>query len=101
MRAMGSETSKPDFSNVQGTVKSVPSEASAKADFSNVESQVSSTVDAGTNYTVEKGDSLSKIAKHFYGNANAWKSIFDANRDQLSDPDRIKPGQILKIPPKS
>jgi nucleoid-associated protein YgaU len=44
---------------------------------------------------------LSGIAKKFYGNANAWKTIFDANRDQLSDPDRIKPGQMLKIPAKS
>ena len=98
---MGNETSKPDFSNVQGRVKSVPSEAPARADFSNVESQVSSTADKVTSYTVEKGDSLSKIAKHFYGDANAWKSIFEANRDQLSDPDLIKPGQILKIPSKS
>ncbi|MEO6800128.1 MAG: LysM peptidoglycan-binding domain-containing protein [Rhodanobacter sp.] len=98
---MGNETSKPDFSNVQGTVESTPSAATGKADFSNVESQVSSTIDENTNYIVEKGDSLSKIAQHFYHNANAWKSIFDANRDQLSDPDRIKPGQILKIPPKS
>ena len=98
---MGDETSKPDFSNVRGTVTSTQSEPTARADFSNVNSQVSSTVDENTNYIVEKGDNLSKIAKHFYGNANAWKSIFEANRDQLTDPDRIKPGQILKIPPKS
>ena len=52
-------------------------------------------------YTVQSGDNLSKIAKHFYGNANAWQQIFDANRDQLSNPDRIKPGQVLKIPAKA
>lgn len=98
---MGNETSKPDFSNVQSTVRSAPSDAPARADFSNVESKVSSTSDEATNYVVEKGDSLSKIAKHFYGKATAWKSIFEANRDQLSDPDLIKPGQILKIPPQS
>ena len=98
---MGNETSEPDFSNVQGTVRSAPSDAPARADFSNVESKVDSTPDEATNYVVEKGDSLSKIAKHFYGSANAWKSIFDANRDQISDPDLIKPGQILKIPPQS
>lgn len=98
---MGSnETSKPDFSNVEGTVTSTPSDPTARADFSNVTSQVSSTVDESANYIVQKGDNLSKIARHFYGNANAWKSIFDVNRDQLMDPDRIKPGQILKIPPK-
>ena len=49
-------------------------------------------------YTVEKGDNLSTIAKHFYGRQD-WKRIYDANRDQLDDPDRIKPGQVLKIPP--
>ena len=41
---------------------------------------------------------ISTIAKHFYGRQD-WKRIYDANRDQLDDPDRIKPGQVLKIPP--
>ena len=49
-------------------------------------------------YTVKPGDTLSKIAKHFFGDANAYNEIFEANRDQLSDPDQIKPGQVLKIP---
>jgi uncharacterized protein YidB (DUF937 family) len=49
-------------------------------------------------YTVVSGDSLSKIAKHLYGNANDWHKIFDANRDQISNPDLIKPGQVLRIP---
>ncbi|MCU1382690.1 MAG: LysM domain/BON superfamily protein [Acidobacteria bacterium] len=49
-------------------------------------------------YTVKAGDTLSKIAKQFLGDANAYPAIFDANRDQLSDPDKIKPGQLLKIP---
>jgi len=49
-------------------------------------------------YTVKSGDTLSKIAKHFLGDANAYNDIFEANRDQLSDPDKIKPGQVLKIP---
>ncbi len=49
-------------------------------------------------YTVVSGDNLSKIAKHFYGNANDWPKIFDANRDRLSDPDKINVGQILRIP---
>ncbi len=52
----------------------------------------------GQTYTVVSGDNLSKIAKHFYGNANDWQKIFDANRDQLSNPDLIKPGQVLQIP---
>jgi nucleoid-associated protein YgaU len=53
---------------------------------------------AAETYTVKPGDTLSKIAKHFLGDANAYNDIFEANRDQLSDPDKIKPGQVLKIP---
>jgi nucleoid-associated protein YgaU len=49
-------------------------------------------------YTVKAGDTLSKIAQHLLGDANAYPQIFEANRDQLSDPDKIKPGQVLKIP---
>jgi nucleoid-associated protein YgaU len=53
---------------------------------------------AGESYTVKAGDTLSKIAKDKLGDANAYHEIFNANRDQLSDPDKIKPGQVLKIP---
>jgi nucleoid-associated protein YgaU len=53
---------------------------------------------ADQSYTVKAGDTLSKIAKHFLGDANSYPAIFEANRDQLSDPDKIKPGQVLKIP---
>ena len=49
-------------------------------------------------YTVKSGDTLSKIAKERLGDANAYMKIFEANKDQLSDPDKIKPGQVLKIP---
>ena len=49
-------------------------------------------------YTVQAGDTLSKIAKEHYGNANDYMKIFNANKDQLTDPDKIKPGQVLKIP---
>lgn len=49
-------------------------------------------------YTVKPGDTLSKIAKEHLGDANAYMAIFEANRDQLSDPNLIKPGQVLKIP---
>ena len=51
-----------------------------------------------TTYTVQSGDTLSAIAKRYLGNANEYMAIFNANRDQLSDPDTIKPGQVLKIP---
>jgi nucleoid-associated protein YgaU len=49
-------------------------------------------------YTVQPGDTLSAIAKKFMGNASEYMDIYNANRDQLSDPNMIKPGQVLKIP---
>ena len=52
----------------------------------------------GRTYTVKPGDTLSAIAKEHLGNASAYMKIFEANRDQLSDPDKIKPGQVLRIP---
>jgi nucleoid-associated protein YgaU len=56
---------------------------------------------AGTSsrtYTVQAGDTLSKIAKQFYGNANDYNRIFEANRDKLKNPDQIQVGQQLVIP---
>ena len=49
-------------------------------------------------YEVVSGDNLSKIAKHFYGDASKYLKIFEANKDQLADPDKVKVGQKLKIP---
>ena len=57
------------------------------------------TAGAGSQtYTVKAGDTLSKIAKEHLGDANAYIDIFNANKDQLKDPDKIKPGQVLKMP---
>jgi uncharacterized protein YidB (DUF937 family) len=53
---------------------------------------------AGRTYTVVSGDTLSRIAKQFYNDGNQWQRIFDANRDILNNPDRIAPGQNLRIP---
>ena len=49
-------------------------------------------------YTAKSGDTLSKIAQQFYGKANEYNKIFEANRDKLSSPDKIYPGQELTIP---
>lgn len=49
-------------------------------------------------YKVKKGDTLSAIAREYYGDASQYRKIFDANRDVLSDPDRIKEGVELRIP---
>ena len=51
-------------------------------------------------YTIQPGDTLSLVARQMYGQANLWRIIFEANRDILTDPSRIKPGQVIKIPPK-
>lgn len=51
-----------------------------------------------TTYEVKAGDTLSKIAREHLGDANAYMKIFDANKDQLRDPNQIRPGQVLKIP---
>jgi nucleoid-associated protein YgaU len=89
----------------------MPDQDPEKPDFSDVISGSSSTAPsaqaqqggpapqgAGRMYSVQPGDSLSKIAKKFYGNANDWKRIFEANRDRIKNPDLIQPGWTLKIP---
>lgn len=76
-----------------------------RPDFSDVEGGSSSTAlpEADTKpenqlYTVKTGDSLSKIARHFYGDGNKWHAIHEANKDTVKNPDLIHPGQVLKIP---
>ena len=76
-----------------------------KADFSDVQSGSSSTAPLpaaapGRAYTVVKGDSLSKIAKQFYGDAQKWRKIYEANKDVIDNPDLIEVGQNLIIPEK-
>lgn len=67
----------------------------------NDELTVAAPSDPAQYYTVVKGDTLSKISKEFYGNANLYNQIFEANRPMLSHPDKIYPGQTLRIPPKA
>ena len=94
-----SNEKKADFSGVTAKVDSTEQ---LKSDFSGVTAKVDSTEElvGEQSYTIEKGDTLSKIAKEHLGSANAWKQIFEANRDTIDDPDRIFPGQIIKLPPK-
>jgi uncharacterized protein YidB (DUF937 family) len=83
-----------------------PAPPQRRADFGNVSSgsstsatpPVSASPPAARTYTVVAGDSLSKIAKRYYGDANAWRRIFEANRSLVKDPDKIHPGQVLRIP---
>ncbi|WOI53340.1 peptidoglycan-binding protein LysM [Parvularcula sp. LCG005] len=69
---------------------------------SEVESQLEvedDQADASTFYEVKSGDTLSKIAEDHYGNASKYLVIFEANQPMLEDPDKIYPGQVLRIPP--
>jgi nucleoid-associated protein YgaU len=67
--------------------------------FDDVQGGGSSTApSAQRTYTVVRGDSLSKIAKQFYGDAKQWRKIFDANKDKIKNPDLIQPGWVLTIP---
>jgi nucleoid-associated protein YgaU len=81
----------------------MPNNNSPKADFSDVQSGSSSTAPqaspvGGRSYTVKKGDSLSKIAKREYGDAQQWHRIYEANRDTIANPELIYPGQVLQLP---
>ena len=83
---MSTDKPKPDFSNVKsGSSSTAPRPAAPLAPPEQI-------------YTVMAGDSLSKISKKVYGDANQWKRIFEANRNQIKNPDLIHPGQKLKIP---
>ena len=85
----------PDWRNdIVADVKIDPNAPQATAS-----SQASAS--SGSTYTVKAGDTLSKIAKEHLGDGNAYMKIFEANKDQLSDPDKIKPGQVLKMPGKA
>ena len=89
---MPDDKPKPDFSNVRsGGSSTAPAPAPAPK-------IAGDSPPAPRTYTVVKGDSLSKISKKVYGDANKWKRIFEANRDTVKNPDLIHPGQVLKIP---
>ena len=80
--------SSPDFSDVRTGSSSAPAGMSPPR----TDPQTAET------YTVKSGDSLSKIAQQLYGDGRKWRAIFEANRDLITNPDLIHPGQVLKIP---
>lgn len=88
------DSDKPDFSDVvsgSSSTASTPSSSAASA--------AGAPASGGDrSYVVQSGDSLSKIAKKFYGDANAWHRIFEANKDRIKNPDVIQPGWKLQIP---
>ena len=87
---MMDDPNKPDFSDVEsGSSSTAPSPSGAQAGSASATPRM---------YVVQSGDSLSKISKKFYGNANSWKRIFEANKDIMKNPDLIQPGWKLRIP---
>ena len=95
---VGSVKSEAEANEIWGAIKTIPSwREDVVADIKVTGGGAASGGGAQT-YTVKAGDTLSKIAKDRLGDANAYMKIFNANKDQLSDPDKIKPGQVLKIP---
>ena len=63
-----------------------------------MENQKEQKTENEKSYTVKAGDTLSKIAKNQYGNANDWDKIYQANKDILTSPYKIQIGQVIKIP---
>jgi len=83
----------PSYSDLTADITADPNAPAQSA-------QQAAPASGGQTYTVQSGDSLSKIAKQFYGDANAYMDIFNANKDKLNDPNKISPGQQLVIPPR-
>ena len=80
------------------TIKGVDPEFSDLACEISIDSSLPAPAPEEKTYTVRAGDSLSKISKQFYGDANQYMRIFEANQDQLEDPNKVQVGQELKIP---
>ena len=98
----GTVNSQDEANRIWDAIKTVPEwRNDIVGDIKVAPQATSGTVGGQTQtYTVKAGDTLSKIAKEHLGDANSYMAIFEANRDQLSNPDMIKPGQVLKIPAK-
>jgi nucleoid-associated protein YgaU len=95
----GTVKSEADKNEIWSAIKTIPTwRDDVVADIKVTGGGQGGVAVATRTYTVKAGDTLSKIAKEHLGNANDYMQIFEANRDQLSDPDKIKPGQVLKIP---
>jgi nucleoid-associated protein YgaU len=100
---VGSVKSEEEKNEIWSAIKTIPDwrndvVADIKVTGAGSGGTATATATTSKTYTVKAGDTLSKIAKHELGDANAYMKIFEANRDQLSNPDLIKPGQVLRIP---
>lgn len=95
---VGSVKSDADANEIWNAIKTIPTWRNDVVADIKVVAPPAGAAAAVKNYTVKAGDTLSAIAKAHLGDANAYMKIFEANKDQLSDPNKIKPGQVLRIP---
>jgi nucleoid-associated protein YgaU len=98
---VGSVKTEADKNEIWTAIKTIPSwRDDVVADINVTGGGAAAAAPAATakTYTVKAGDTLSAIAKAELGSAGAYMKIFELNKDQLSDPDKIKPGQVLKLP---
>jgi nucleoid-associated protein YgaU len=97
----GTVATEADKNEIWMAIKTIPSwQQDIVADIQVTGGPAGATRDAvaAKTYTVKAGDTLSGIAKDHLGNASAYMKIFELNKDQLTDPNKIKPGQVLKLP---
>jgi nucleoid-associated protein YgaU len=97
----GTVGSKDEENQIWNAIKTVPdwkNDINANITVNAAQASAQPVGTSGRTYTVKAGDTLSKIAKEHLGDSNAYMKIFNANKDQLSDPDKIQPGQVLKLP---
>src|SRR5512139_11613 len=97
----GTVSSEKDKNDIWNAIKTIPDwqkEVVADIEVKAAPAAAAPAPAAPRTYTVKPGDTLSKIAKEMLGSANAYMKIFEANKDQLTNPDLIKPGQVLRIP---
>ena len=99
----GTVQTQEEANKIWDAIKTIPTwQQEVTADIRATGAQPGTQPQSGTQaertYTVKSGDTLSKIAKETLGDANAYMDIFNANKGVLTDPDKIKPGQVLKIP---
>jgi len=96
---LGTVATEDEKNEIWAAIKTIPTwKNDIVADIQVTGGPAAGAAAAARTYTVKAGDTLSAIAKEHLGSAGAYLKIFEANKDQLTDPDKIKPGQVLRLP---
>ena len=95
----GTVATEAEKNEIWTAIKTIPTwQKDIVADIQVTGGPAAAAPSAGKTYTVKAGDTLGAIAKEHLGSAGAYMKIFELNKDQLTDPDKIKPGQVLHLP---